>query len=396
MYRMGKREVDEVRRVIESGQLFRVGNAKAGHLGEVDRFEREWARTIGVKHALCVTGGGTAALICGLVGLGIGPGDEVIVPGYTFMASASAVLAVGAIPVIAEIDESIAIAPEDVEQKITRRTKAVIPVHMVGIPCHMRRIMRVARRHGVKVLEDACQADGGSFGGQRLGSWGDAGAFSFNFYKIISCGEGGALVTDDRLVYERAAIYHDSGVAFRPHAKDYSIPVFLGLQFRANEIMGALMRVQLTRLAGILADLRRIRRRFVAELTGAKGVRFAPSNDPRGDCGVVVAFQFPTEAQARGFAKSDGVGGWLPIDTGKHIYSNWEPILKHRVGSHPALNPYRLPQNHGLRMRYTKDMCPRTLDILKRTVFVSLHPDMKAADVARRIRACRTAAAATA
>jgi dTDP-4-amino-4,6-dideoxygalactose transaminase len=251
--------------------------------------------------------------------------------------------------------------------------------------------MAIARKHKIQVLEDCCQADGGSFKGKRLGSWGHAGAYSFNDFKIMSAGEGGALVTNDDKMCERAGIYSDSGAAFRPYVKKFTIPIFLGFQFRATEIMGAILRMQLQRLDGMLSDLRRIRSQFIKELKSKPGIRFAPSNDSRGDCGVVVGFQFETEAKARTFAQADGVGGWLPIDSGKHVYSNWEPILKHRIGTHPGMNPYRMPQNRGLRTRYTKTMCPRTLDILKRTVFLSLHPDMTSAQVQSRIAACRKA-----
>lgn len=390
MYRIGEEEVEEVRKVLLSGHLFRVGEGVEGHLHEVDQFEREWAQTIGTEYALCMAGGGTAALICGLVGMGIGPGDEVIVPGYTWMATATSVLAVGAIPVIAEVDETLALDPEDVRRKITPNTRAIIPVHMVGRPANMQALLDIAREHDLMVLEDCCQADGGSYQGKRLGSWGNAGAFSFNYFKIISCGEGGALNTSDRTLYERALVFHDGGAAFRPYAKDLGIPIFVGIQLRADEVMGAILRVQLRRLDGILSDLRRIRKRFEQELADTPGLRIAPNNDPEGDCGVVVAFQFDSEEQARAFARE--TGGWLPIDSGKHVYSNWEPLLQKRIMHHPDMNPVHHPRNQGLRMDYTPDMCPRTLDVLSRTVFISLHPDWSDEEVSRRIEACRRGA----
>ncbi|MGB9677356.1 MAG: DegT/DnrJ/EryC1/StrS family aminotransferase, partial [Candidatus Ratteibacteria bacterium] len=224
-----------------------------------------------------MNGGGTAALICGLVGLDIGPGDEVLIPSYTFMATASSVLLVGAIPVVVEVDETCTMDPIDLEKKITKNTKAIIPVHMVGFPCNMEKIMEIAKKYNLKVLEDCCQAVGGNFKGKRLGSWGDAGAYSFNYFKIISCGEGGALVTDDRIIYEKASIFHDSGTAFRPYAGEFSIPIFLGFQFRASEIMGAIMRVQLKRLDKILKDLRKNKKRIMEELKNVPGIEFAPS-----------------------------------------------------------------------------------------------------------------------
>ncbi len=391
MYRIGKEEIDEIARVIESKQLFRLGNAKDGHLGEVDKFEAEWAEMIGAKYALLNSGGGTCSLICALVGLGIGPGDEVIVPAYTFMATAVAVLAVGAIPVLAEIDDTLSIDPADVESKIGPNTSAIIPVHMLGMPADMERICAIARKHNIKVIEDACQADGGSFKGKRLGSWGDVGAFSFNAYKIISCGDGGGLVTDDPAVYEKALVYHDSGITFRPVAKELSVPIIAGLQMRASEIMGAIMRMQLQKLDGILADLRRIKSTVISGLSGKAGIRLLRSNDIEGDCGVAVGFQFDTEAQARAFATSPDVNGWLPIDSGRHDYCNWEPVMDKKAGAHPALNPYSLPQNQGLRTDYSKDMCPKTLDSLKRTVLVNPHADWSDDQVTLCIKACERA-----
>jgi dTDP-4-amino-4,6-dideoxygalactose transaminase len=391
MYRIGKEELDELKKVIDAKKLFMVGDPAAGHQQEVVRFEHEWAEKIGVKHALCLSGGGTAALVCGLAALGIGPGDEVIVPAYTFMATASAVLVVGAIPVIAEVDDTCLLDPEDFARKIGPNVRAVIPVHMVGMPCDMDRIMAVARKHKVKVVEDSCQCDGGSYKGRRTGSIGDMGGFSFNDFKIMSCGEGGAVVTNDRTLYERALVYSDSGANFRPYAKDLAIAPFLGFQFRPSEIQGAILRMQLQRLEGILADLRRNKARIMAELKGKPGIRFMRSNDLKGDCGVTVGFQFDTNAQAVAFAKAEGVGGGLPINSGKHVYYNWDPIFEHRVGHHPEVNPYNHPKNKGLRTEYTKDMCPKTVDWLSRTVFCGVNPDWTEKQLSDRIAACAKA-----
>jgi dTDP-4-amino-4,6-dideoxygalactose transaminase len=384
MYRIGMEELAEVEKVINSKRLFRVGS----ELHEVETFEQEWAEKIGTEHCVFVSGG-TPALICGLAGFGIGPGDEVIVPGYTFMATASAVLAVGAIPVIADIDESLTIDPDDIERKISPYTRAIIPVHINGCPCDMDRIMAIARKHNILVLEDACQADGGSFKGKRLGSIGDAGAFSFNHFKIISCGEGGALVTNNRKIFERVLIYHDSGTAFRPYMKELSEPVFLGAQYRVGEISGAVMRIQLQRLDGILEDLRRVKRRVVEGLESVANNKYIKYNDPEGECAVVVAFQFEDEAKAKAFSVSEGVKGTVLINSDKHVYANWEPILSKRGSHHPALNPFNLPQNKDLNMNYSKDMCPRTLDILKRTVIVFINPDWTNEQTDACAEACR-------
>ncbi|MEO6907047.1 MAG: aminotransferase class I/II-fold pyridoxal phosphate-dependent enzyme, partial [Abditibacteriaceae bacterium] len=197
MYRIGQEEVEAVQRVINSKVLFRRGDPKSGHQNEVVKFERELAEKIGTEYALCLTSG-TSALICAMVGLGIGPGDEVIIPAYTYIATAQAVLAVGAIPVIADVDETMTIDPEDVKAKISANVKAIIPVHMVGRVANLKVLLEIARENNIKLIEDSCQCDGGSYQGKRTGSWGDAGAFSFNDFKIISSGEGGALVTNDK------------------------------------------------------------------------------------------------------------------------------------------------------------------------------------------------------
>ncbi len=383
MYRIGQEEVDELKKVIEGGTLFRVGSPYLA----VENFEKEWAGTIGADYALCVNGG-TSALIGGLVGLGIGPGDEVIVPGYTFMASAIAVLAVGAIPVIAETDGTLTIDPESVEDRISEHTRAIMPVHMMGFPSDMEQLTEIATRHDLLILEDACQADGGSYKGRRLGTWGDAGAFSFNDFKIITAGDAGCVVTDKREVYERALIYHDGGASFRPYAEDLSTPPFIGVQNRVGELIGAVLRAQLRRLDGILADLRRVKKQFSSILKENSSLQFIESNDPEGDCGTTVGLRFPDETTARTFAGAGGVNGNLPIDTGKHVYVNWEPILEKRGAHHPALNPFNLPQNAGLNMEYSKDMCPQTLEILKTTVFIPMNPDWTPQELEARAEAC--------
>ncbi len=370
MYIIGEEEVEAVRRVIESGQLFRY---RGGEGGETDQFEREWSKTIGVRHTIAVTSG-TAALICGLVGMGIGPGDEVIVPGYTFIATALAPLAVGAVPIIAEVDTSLTIDPEDIVRKITPRTKAIIPVHMVGLPSNMDAIMDIAHHYGLRVLEDACQADGGSYGGQRLGSIGDAGAFSFNHFKIITCGEGGALVTDDRDIFERALIFHDGGITFREHVDQLRTPLFAGMNFRINEILSAILRVQLTRLDDMLEAMLREKRTIIHALEGTGPFTFNPIHDVEGDCGTTVALLFDSEERMRDFTqkvREHGVRADTPADSGRHIYANWEPILTQQGAHHPALDAFKLTPST---VTYSPDMCPQTLDVLSRTAYLYTDP----------------------
>ncbi len=388
MYRIGQEEVEAVQRVIESKTLFRRGNPESGHQQAVVNFERDLAEKLDATYALCLSGGGSAALTCALVGLGIGPGDEVIIPAYTFIATAAAVLSVGAVPVIVDVDETLTLDPQAVEKALTPNVKAIIPVHMVGRLANLEALLKIARDNDIKLIEDTCQCAGGSYKGRRAGSWGDAGALSFNDFKIISCGEGGALLTNDKNIFERALAYHDSLVSFPHFGEDLSIPAFLGSQMRASEIQGAILGVQLQRLDGILDDLRRIRKRFESELDDV--LQIAPNNDFEGDCGVVAAFQFEEEAKANAFAEQ--AGGWLPINTGRHVYSNWDMLIENRVGHHPDMNPLNHPKNQHLRIRYTADACPRSLELLARTVFIRISPDWSEEEVTQRIEQCRTAA----
>lgn len=388
MYAMGDEEAEAVRRVIASRQLFRY---RGGEGGAADQFEAEWAERTGVRYGLAVTSG-SAALMCALAGMEVGPGDEVIVPGYTWIATALAPLAVGAIPIVAEVDESLTLDPKDVEQRITPRTKVICPVHMSGFPCNLQAICDVARGHGLRVLEDACQADGGSYKGKPLGSWGDAGGFSFNQFKIITCGEGGAMVTDDVEVYRRALMFHDLGTPFRAHAESIEIPVFAGLNFRMNEVLSAILRVQLTRLDGILEALRREKRILMSELDGVSAFRFNPVHDLEGDCATTLALLFDSKDEARAFLaamKEEGVALGSPIDSGHHLYVNWKTILEKRGAHHPGRDPYKLC---GYDVPYSKDMCPRTLEFLARTVYISTAVDRSDADLMALIKTVKKVA----
>lgn len=375
MYEIGQEEVDAVSAVIRSGQMFRY---RGGENGEVTRVEKAIVDMMGCRYALAVTSG-TGALICGLVGLGIGPGDEVIVPAYTWLASAGAILSVGAIPVLAEVDESLTLDPKDLEAKITPRTKAVIPVHMGGRPSDMDRIKAVADKHGLRILEDACQAIGGSYRGRRLASIGDAGAFSFNQFKIVTCGEGGALLTSNRKLFERALYHHDMGCTFRGHAGELTEPPFLGNNYRMNEVLGAILRVQFGRLDGILARLRERRDWILSAVKAGKApLRISPSADLAGDCGCHATFIFTTaEARAGVAARAKAInpvcGLGSPIDSGLHVYTNWAVLLNQQGGHHPAVDPFRLPQNQQCRLKIAADCCPKTLDILARSGAIAIN-----------------------
>ena len=387
MFRMGELEVKAVEKVLMSHKLFRIGE---GEEMQVNSFEKEFREKMGVGHCLCLASG-TGGLIAALSALGVGPGDEVIVPGYTFIATAIAALAVGAIPVVAEINETLTLDMDDVEKKITPNTKCVMPVHIQGFPCDMDKLMALKEKYGFYVVEDSCQADGGSYKGKRLGTIGDCGAYSFNYFKIISAGEGGAMVTNDIDLYQRAIIYHDCGSAFWSYETPITAPLYTGTNMRVSEVTGAIMRAQLTRLDGILDDLRRVKRTIIEAVKDIPALKPNPSNDMEGDCGVCLPFIFDDVETAIKFEKA--VGSSRPINTGKHVYSNWTPILEKRGAHSSALNPYENPKNAHLRLDTTADCCPKTLDILSRSVYIMLHCDWDEAKINEVIAKIREAAA---
>lgn len=379
MYRIGKEEIDAIARAIYSKDFFKINNSGC----EVLNFENEYKEYMGSDHCLLMTSG-FGALVSALVGLGIGPGDEVIVPGYTYIATALAVTAVGAIPVIVDIDETLTIDVDEIEKNISEHTKAVIPVHIMGFPCNMSAICELAKKHNIAVVEDACQSIGGKFGDKFLGSIGDAGAYSFNYYKVLTSGEGGALITNNRRIYERALIYHDSSAVafFGTQLDGISEPLFGGTELRISDITGAIIREQLKKLPDIIADLHKNKFALIGKLSDKFTV--APSHDTEGDCATTLSLRFDTAEECRAFADkciADGLGITIPIDTGKHVYTNWTQIMEKRGAHHPALDPFLMKENEGLAHNYSADMCLKTLDLLSRTAYIAISPDWTADDV---------------
>jgi dTDP-4-amino-4,6-dideoxygalactose transaminase len=378
MYVVGEEEIEAIARVIRSGKLFRYGEE-----GQCATFEKRYAAYLGVGH-FALSASGTFALTAGLTAMSIGPGDEVIIPAHTYMATATAVLAVGAIPVIVDVDESITISPKAIRAAIGPHTKAIIPVHMWGATCDMDPIMAVAREHNLQVLEDCCQGVGGSYKGRKLGH---AGAFSFNYYKNITSGEGGGLATSDPKLAERARCAIDP-CGFYWQGKNDSVRPFAGNGARASEIMGAMLNAQLDRLDGMIDKMRSEKRRI---LDGTRhlsnlGLKATPLNSPEHECSTQVMYLLPNEDSATRFTELQP--SVIAGKTGRHTYTQWDSVLSHEGAAHPALNPYNLPQNQGLRTDYSPDMCLNSLGILNRTVMVAtspLHTDVEIDDLIHNI-----------
>ena len=355
---IGEEEVEAVTRVLRSKNVFRYYGVGDGPQ-EVATFEREFATHVGAKHALAVNAG-SSALICGLIGAGVGPGDEVIIPAYTWNATANAVLATGAIPVLAEVDDSLTLDPGDVAAKITDRTKALLPVHMRGAPADMDALTAIARDHGLALIEDVCQAAGATFNGKRLGTFGDAGAFSLQFNKIITTGEGGVLITNRDDVYDMAIDVHDCAGSVR---RGIGLPQFPGYNFRASELQGAVARVQLGRLDGLLERMRANQTWLTERVAELPGLTLRRHTDEGGDAGICLIAFAETQALAADAVdalKAEGVGAmcvYSPDLVDLHIYPYWKPVLDAIARSGRAAPD-----------------CPRTLDLVSRAIHIDLSP----------------------
>ena len=381
MLRAGKEEADALAAIIHSGELFRYHEG-----GACETFEKRFAEHLGTDHvALCASG--TAALTAALAGLGIGPGDEVIVPAHTYMATAIAVLSVGAIPVIIDIDDSIMMNPDALDDAVGPRTRAVIPVHMWGGLCDMDRILNVARRQNLLVLEDACQCVGGFYKGKAVGAMGAAGAFSFNFFKNMTCGEGGAIVTRDESVARRARCMIDP-CSFYWEGREDDFRPFVNSGSRASELQGAMLHTQLDRLPDLLNTLRRNKTQILGQ-TDDLDLMPTPRHSPDGECATSLMYLLPTAEDAKRFATA--TGGGILSNTGRHTYNEWDPVLDKFGSHHPDLNPFNFPQNAECRADYSLDMCSRSLDILSRTVSIGLNPDHSPADLDGLVRSIRQA-----
>jgi dTDP-4-amino-4,6-dideoxygalactose transaminase len=370
IFNFGAEERKELLDVMESGYLSRYGaEDDPAFKRKVVTFERELAACIGVKYAVA-TSSGTGSLMCCLAALGIGAGDEVIVPGYTFIASISSIIMSNAIPVLAEIDESLTIDPDDIEKRITPRTKAIMPVHMLGNPCAMDRIMAIAKKHKLYVIEDCCQAAGASYKGKKLGTYGDIAAFSLNVFKMITAGDGGAVVTSDERLYERAFGYHDQGHKPNRMGVEVGNRSIIGVNMRINELTGAVALAQLRKLDAMLGTLHAKKDALKKKLAGLPGFKFRTINDERGECATLLTLIFDTKEKAERMCDRIG-GGAKPLSySGWHVYNNMEQVLNKATASKSGC-PYGCEKN-GDEVKYYKHMLPRTDAILDRAVNISI------------------------
>jgi len=367
-YVLGAEEKKELMDVIESGYLFRYGTEGVdGFQHKVASFEKELAQMMGVKYAVA-TSSGTGSLLCCLAALGIGAGDEVIVPGYTFIASISSIVLSNAIPVLAEVDESLTLDPTKIEALITPRTKAIMPVHMLGNPCDMDPIMEIAKEHGLYVIEDCCQAFGAKYKGKCVGNFGDIAAFSLNVFKTITAGDGGAVVTNDERLYERAFGFHDQGHKPSRMGVEVGNRSIVGMNLRMNELTGAVSLAQLRKLPAILKTLHSKKKLLKDALRGLPHFTFRRINDEDGECATLLTLLFESVEMAEKFCEK--IGSKPIAYSGWHVYNNMEQILGKVTGA-SANCPYDCPRYPSQR-EYKKHMLPQTDFNTGRAVNISI------------------------
>ncbi|MFH1146666.1 MAG: DegT/DnrJ/EryC1/StrS family aminotransferase [Pseudomonadota bacterium] len=365
----GREERKQIEDVLKTGVLFRYEfpNERKG-IYKVREFEEAFARYCNARHALAVSSG-TAALKVAMAALGIGAGDEVITQGFTFVATWEAILDAGAVPVFAEIDETLNMAPADMEKKITPRTKAVIPVHMLGAQARIQEITAIARRHNLKVIEDTAQAAGGKIGTQFLGTFGEMGTFSFDPVKTITTGEGGMVLTGDPDLYRKACEYHDHGHDHVPNpgGRGGEGRSYTGFNYRMMELQGAIGLAQLAKLDKIIALQKKNKSRIKKALKKVKGVTFRRLVDETGDTATFLAFFLPDAEKTQRFNKvlrENGAGAVYFSENTWHYYPKWEHLL---AGSTLAENgrPFKHGGAEG-ELRYRPDALPESAKIMDR------------------------------
>jgi 8-amino-3,8-dideoxy-alpha-D-manno-octulosonate transaminase len=378
---MDDEETQAALRVVRSRSLFRYYGVDLQ--GEVDAFESEVRQFLGVSHALAVTSG-TGALHVALSALGVGPEQEVIVPAYMWVSVVAAVVNLGAIPVLADIDETFGLDPADVQRRITPRTAGIIVVHMSGAPVNVPALLPIARERGLFLLEDCAQCAGGSIEGKKVGTFGDVAIFSFQMNKNMSSGDGGCIVTNDQRLYHRAVACHDTGYARdesgRAVLDDLDLCLW-GRGYRLDELRAAILRVQLQKLPNIIASMRRSKYRIRRRLEQYPVLRLRKIVDPEGDtgCFLIVTFndaetaiQVNRALRAEGIVtSSQGVNDVVMTDWGLHVYSNIVSLVK-QTSIDKSGFPWNLAENRHSKPWYGKGTCPFADSLFERSILLAI------------------------
>lgn len=378
-------EKQELLEVLQSKYPFRWWGGKS----KVLQFEKAYAAHIGAKHAIAVTSG-TTALYTAMAAIGIGPGDEVILPAWTWYADYDAVVLSGALPVFAEIDESFAIDPADIEARITPRTKAIVPSHLQGGVADLDAILAIARKHNLRVIEDCAQCCGGRYKGKHVGSIADMGINSFQLSKTITAGEGGAVTTNDPKLFERAVRFHDCGTLRSPYSDEFKggvLAAFAACNFRMNEFTGAVLKGQLQKLETICSRLRANSKKVINGIANMSGLKFRKTADPKGDIGSVVFLDLGTRRRRDKFMRAMAAEGVPASPPGGSVILPADPRIEKKATNHAAWPSFQSPE--GRAIQYGRAACPRTIDILGRSAGVMMDPNFSDQDVKDVIRAIR-------
>ena len=336
----GALEREQVHDVLDNGVLMRYGfdGLRNGH-SKAKQLEVAMAKRM--QTAYChIVSSGTAALTVALASAGVGAGDEVIMPTFTFVASFESILALGAVPVLVDVDETLTLSPKAVKKAITKRTKVVMPVHMCGSMADLDALTSICTEHHLLLLEDACQAIGGSYKGRPLGSIGDLGCFSFDFVKTITCGEGGAMITNTKDFYENAHKYSDHGHDHMGNDRGAESHPFLGYNFRISELNAAVGCAQVQRLDEFIALQKRNYAILREALSGVEGVTFRRVPEGGEENYSFLNFFLPNEEltrkahQALSEAGIDACFYWY--DNNWHYYRKWQHLIhKTSLGNLP-------------------------------------------------------------
>lgn len=381
IHHMGEAEIEAALRVLRSRSPFRYYGIDLQ--GEVQALESELASFVGVSHCLA-TNSGTGSLHIALAALGVGPGQEVIVPAYMWVSVIAAVVNLGAIPVLADIDDTFCLDPKSVEERITPRTTGIITVHMSGAPADIKAIEKVARKHGLFLLEDCAQCAGGTVDGQKVGTFGDMAIYSFQMNKNMTSGEGGCVVTNDDRLYQRAVASHDTG-----YARDASGRAILddlelclwGRGYRMDEIRAAILRVQLGKLPAIVAQMHHSKYRIRKALEQHPTIGLRRIVDPEGDtgCFLITTYETPKMAieinralRAEGIVTFEqGVNNVVMTQWGLHIYYNI-PSLVNKTGVDKIRSPWSLAENKDSQTDYRKGTCPFADSLFERSILLAI------------------------
>ncbi|MBQ6839502.1 MAG: DegT/DnrJ/EryC1/StrS family aminotransferase [Oscillospiraceae bacterium] len=385
---IGEDEKKEVMEVLDNKYLFRY-YGPSNMPSKVRAFENAFKEKMGSPYALA-TSSCTGALISSLVACGVGPGDEVLVTGYTFFASCASIVAAKGIPVICEVDETLTIDPADIEKKITPATKAIVAVHMRGVPCNMDAIMEIAKKHNLMVIEDCAQAVGATYKGKYVGTFGDCGCFSFQYHKTITAGEGGMILCKDARIYDRCCSYHDTAACWRPDRfaeQRFEGELFCGSNFRMSELAGAVMCAQLRKLDGLNALMRDHQKRIINQIKDTKGIKVRPCNDPEGDTGICLMFYLDSAEKVGPFCdalQAEGVDAKGVFNSGIpdwHIYAHWKHVIQKKASSEVCC-PWKCPyhEEKAPEVEYAEDMNPKTLEYLGRVVHLDIPAQMSDED----------------